>query len=338
MEARTVRIESIARALALSLRARFGRFQGFPDTQMLVLEPLALAEERKNRLRRIYDKCSASVWDGPAVFRAAVARAGGIQLAPEQRAALASIVVRLTWGELAAWLVSAELAERLEDPDARMAASSQVFDEARHFYILRDYLALLHVPVPALDPYFATALRALLSSGDLVVKLFAMQILVEGAAQSIFHFLSESGVEPVLSEILPYIERDEARHIGLGVLHLPELLARRSQAECRRVAAQVRTIGDLLGVSFVRNVQPFERLGLDPRELFRRTDAALTSLSDKFGVVPGTDQPYFFCDDPGSPHYAQKLDLLFPSPDQIPPLAARLFFGLLDLGAKVLPS
>src|SRR6201999_1242888 len=111
-----------------------------------------------------------------------------------------------------------------EDPDARMAASSQVFDEARHFYILRDYLALLHVPVPPLDPYFATAARSLLASRDLTLKLFAMQILVEGAAQAIFRFLSTQSVEPVLSEILPYIERDEARHVGLGILHLPNML------------------------------------------------------------------------------------------------------------------
>src|SRR6185436_6719392 len=96
---------------------------------------------------------------GPAVFREAVSRHGGIQLEREKRLSLAHPISMLMWGELAAWIVSAELTERLEDPDARMAASSQVFDEARHFYTLRDYLALLHVPVPPLDPLFAAAFR-----------------------------------------------------------------------------------------------------------------------------------------------------------------------------------
>src|SRR5262249_27691706 len=146
------------------------------------------------------------------------------------------------------------------------------------------------------------------------------QILVEGAAQSIFRFLAEQAVEPVLADILPYIERDEARHIGLGILHLPDVLGRMSPAECRRVATEGRSIGDLVGVSFARDVQNFESLGLDARELFRQADKALTSLSEKLGVVPGTDQPYFFTDDPASPEYAKKLRLLFPPPGERRPL------------------
>jgi hypothetical protein len=338
MENRTVSVGSVARIVSLSVQARLSPFRGFPDRQLLVSEPLALAEDRTNRLRRIYEKCTANVWDGPTVFREAVARHGGIQLDDAKRPALASIVARLTWGELAAWLVSAELAERLEDPDARLAASSQVFDEARHFYILRDYLALLHVPVPPLDPYFAIALRALLTTRDLRVKLFAMQILVEGVAQAIFRFLSEEAVEPVLADVLGYITRDEARHVGLGVIHLPQTLSRLSPAECRRIGLKVRSIGDLLGVSFVRDVRNFDALGLCSRDLLRQADAALTSLSEKLGVVPGTDQPYFSTDDPSSPAYSKKLALLFPDPGTRRSLAVQLFFGLVDFGAMVLPS
>jgi hypothetical protein len=165
-----------------------------------------------------------------------------------------------------------------------------------------------------------------------------MQILVEGAAQSIFRFLADNSVEPVLGEILPYIERDEARHIGLGVIHLPEILGKMSRTECRRVAKEVRSIGDLVGVSFAQEVRNFETLGLDPRELFRQADKALTSLSRKLGAVPGTDEPYFFTDDPASPEYARKLGLLFPPPGERPPLAVQLFFALVGVGARVLPS
>jgi hypothetical protein len=139
-----------------------------------------------------------------------MARHGGIQLDPERRAALAHPISMLMWGELAAWIVAAELAERLEDPDAKLAASSQVFDEARHFYTLRDYLAALHVPVPRLDTCFAIAARRLLATRDLTVKLFAMQILAEGTAMVIFRFLADAKIEPVLTDLLPYIERDEA--------------------------------------------------------------------------------------------------------------------------------
>ena len=143
---------SFGHAVLASFRARLGPHRGWPSETLLLDEPLALAEEKTSRLRRIYSKAAENLWDGNAVFRDAVSRHGKIGLSREARIALAHPISMLTWGELAAWIVSAELAERLDDPDARMAASSQVFDEARHFYVLRDYLAFLHVPIPRIDP------------------------------------------------------------------------------------------------------------------------------------------------------------------------------------------
>jgi hypothetical protein len=324
----------VSRVTALGFATRIGRFRRWPSHDVLIDEPLSLAEDRTNRLRSIYTKCAQNLWDGPTVFRDAVTRHGGIQLERPERVALAHIISTLMWGELAAWIISAELAERLDDPDARMAASSQVFDEARHFYVLRDYLALLHVPTPPLDPYFAAAVRSLLDSRDLTLKLMAMQILAEGSAQSIFRFLAESGVEPVLCEILPYIERDEARHVGLGILHLPERLSRLSPRQCRRVSNRIVGIGDMLGVSQLRAVDHYRTLGLDPRELFRLADGLLTNLSGKLGTVPGTGEPYFRSDDPADPRYEKKLDFIFPKEGSSRPASARLFLRAVALGAR----
>lgn len=328
----------VSRFVKIGVGARIGKHRAWPSQAVLIDEPLALAEERTNRLRRIYEKCANNLWDGPTVFREAVARHGGIQLDVEKRRALAHPISMLMWGELAAWIVSAELTERLDDPDARMAASSQVFDEARHFYTLRDYLALLHVPVPPLDPFFATAVRSLLDSRDLTLKLLAMQILAEGSAQSIFRFLADSRVEPVLSDILPFIERDEARHVGLGILHLPERLALLSPAECRRIASRVHGIGDLFGLAQVRAVKHYRALGLEPRELFRTADGMLTNLAGKLGNVPGTSQRYLPTDDPADPDYEKKLDLLLPLPGTTPSPYNRLLRGLVDAGARALAA
>src|SRR5262245_4479286 len=146
-------VNVISRALRNAFGARVGRFRRWPNEALLLDEPLALAEEKTSKLRRIYANAARDLWDGPALFREAMERHGGIQLDAEKRVALAHPISMLMWGELAAWIVAAELAERLEDPDARLAASSQVFDEARHFYTLRDYLAALHVPSPRLDVY-----------------------------------------------------------------------------------------------------------------------------------------------------------------------------------------
>ena len=328
----------ISRTVGVAVVARTSRYRSWPSDGVLIDEPLALAEARTNGLRRIYANGHRDAWDGPAVFREAVARHGGIQLDPEKRAALVHPLTMLMWGELGAWIVSADLAERLEDPDARLAASSQVFDEARHFYVLRDYVALLHVPVPQLDPYFRIALRRLLCARSLELKLFAMQILAEGAAQAIFRFLADARIEPVLSEILPYIERDEARHVGLGILHLPERLSRLGPRQCRRLANKVGAIGDLFIANQLRYVHYYRALGLEPRDLIRRGDKMIHALSQKLGTVPGTDVPYFRSLDPSTPEYEENLDRLFPPAGAEASSAARILKRVIDFGAATLPS
>jgi hypothetical protein len=328
----------VRRSVGVALTARVGRFRSWPPAGLLLDTPLALAEGRTNRLRRIYAHASRDAWDGPELFRQAMAKHGGIQLSPERRAALAHPVAMLTWGELGAWIVSAELAERLEDPDARLAASSQVFDEARHFYTLRDYLAALHVPVPALDPYFAIGVRRLLMSRDLTLKLLAMQILAEGAAQAIFRFLCDAQVEPVLCELLPYVERDEARHVGLGIVHLPARLARMPRRRVRAVASRVGAIGDLFVAAQIRLLPYYAALDADPRELVRGADKMLHELSRKLGDIPGTSEPFFRTDDPSAPDYEAKLDFVLPRPGSRPPAVARALRRVIDFGARALPS
>lgn len=328
--------KAAARIFASNVSTRLGRYRSWPSDAVLIDEPLALAEAQTHRLRRIYTNATRDAWDGPEVFRNAVHKHGGIQLDYDKKVALQHLMVMLMWGELGAWIVSAELAERLEDPDARLAASSQVFDEARHFYILRDYVALLHVPVPRLDPYFATGARMLLDSRDLELKLLAMQLLAEGTAQTMFAYLCDSQVEPVLSEILPYVERDEARHVGLGVLHLPDRLAKLEPRECRRIARKVMTIGDLFAATQVRFIEHYRALGLDPRQLFRRADVLLHGLGEKLGRVPGTGEPYFRTNDPTAPGYDAALDFILPPPGTDPGPLGRAFKKAVDLGARAL--
>lgn len=327
---------ALGRVAHMCVTARRGPHRSWPSRAVLIDEPLALAEERTHRLRRIYANAGRDLWDGPTLFREAMAKHGGIQLERGKRAALAHIMTMLMWGELAAWVISAELAERLDDPDARMAASSQVFDEARHFYTLRDYVAALHVPVPELDPYFAAAARTLLDEPDLNLKLMAMQLLAEGTAQTIFDFLADAKVEPVLGELLPYIERDEARHVGLGVLHLPERLAKLEPRECRRIARKVMTIGDLFAATQIRFVPYYDALDLDPRELFRRADKMLHGLSQKLGKIPGTNESYFRTFDPSAPSYQAQLDFVLPPKGREPAPGSKLLHRAVHWWARAM--
>lgn len=331
-------VHIVRRAVSNALHARFGRFRDWPNDALLLDEPLALAEQQTDRLRRIYSNAQRDAWDGPALFREAIAKHGGIQLEREQREALAHPISMLMWGELAAWIVAAELAERLEEPDARLAASAQVFDEARHFYVLRDYLAALHVPVPKLDPYFAIGVRRLLATRDLTVKLFAMQLLAEGTAMVIFRFLADAKIEPVLSELLPYIEKDESRHVGLGVLYLPERLRELPVKELLRIRDVTYGIGDLFGATQIRFAKHYAALGADPRDLIRGADKMLHELSQKIGPIPGTDLQFFPTNPTKSPRYEDDLDLVLPRPGSEGRLLGRILRGVIEFGARRLPA
>jgi hypothetical protein len=327
----------VRRAVSNSLHARFGRFRAWPNEALLIDEPLALAEQQTDKLRRIYANALRDAWDGPAVFRAAMEKHGGIQLSREKREALAHPISMLMWGELAAWIVAAELAERLEEPDARLAASAQVFDEARHFYVLRDYLAALHVPVPKLDPYFAIGARRLLATKDLTVKLFAMQLLAEGTAMAIFRFLADAEIEPVLTELLPYIEKDESRHVGLGVLYLPQRLEKLPLKELLRIRDVTYGIGDLFGATQIRFAPHYATIGADPRDLIRSADKMLYELSQKIGPIPGTDLQFFPTNPTRSERYEDDLDLVLPRPGKEGRLLGRFIRGVIDYGARALP-
>src|SRR5690606_24231304 len=82
-----------------------------------------------------------------------------------------------------------------------------------------------------------------LDTDELAYKLVGMQLMVETIALSLFQSVRESGVEPVLCELLKYYERDEARHVGLGVQYLPELMKDMNAFEVLKLSAfQVRLL------------------------------------------------------------------------------------------------
>src|SRR5262249_58785962 len=121
-------------------------------------------------------------WDGRTVLDELIAKHGEIAFPRAKRDAFAQVASLLLWGELAAWSISADLALALEDTPAKMAASSQVFDEARHFYVLREYLWRAGIPVQKLGGWSRRLLVELLETDNLLYKVVGMQLMVENTA------------------------------------------------------------------------------------------------------------------------------------------------------------
>ena len=235
----------------------------FPPYELADSDFVAKAERDTRKLARIYHMATKQAWDGRAVLDELIEKHGGIHFPEDKKEAMGRLSAILLWGELAAWSISADLALKLEDPDAKMAASSQVFDEARHFTVLREYLWRAGITVPRLGGYSRTLLVSLLETDRLLYKLVGMQLMVENIALCMFKSLADAKLEPVLTDLLYYFERDEARHVGLGALALPRVLAELSSFEASRLWFYQFRIQMLMVASGLTLRDTFEDLGID---------------------------------------------------------------------------
>jgi hypothetical protein len=174
------------------------------------------------------------------------------------------------WGELAAWRISAQLADRLEPLEAKMAATSQAHDEARHFYVMHDYLELATGSVPrGMHPASERLLDTVLSTDDIACKLMGMQLQVETTALTVFQHAREANICPVLTDLLAYFEKDEARHVGLGTQVLPIMMRNMSRLEGARLSAFALKVTFWLIASNAAMQEPLRELGLDPRRVLQ---------------------------------------------------------------------
>jgi hypothetical protein len=235
---------------------------------MFDLARSAADARRYDRVENIYHRGQDLAWNGREVLAGLVAKHGGVHVPPEKHEALRRVYGPILWGELAAWKISAQLADRLEPLEAKMAATSQAHDEARHFYVMHDYLTLALGAAPrGMHPASERLLGLVLETDDLAQKLMGMQLQVETTALTVFQHTREAGVCPVLSELLPYFEKDEARHVGLGTQVLPMLMRRMNRLEAARLTAFALQVTFWLLASNRAMEAPQRELGLDPRRM-----------------------------------------------------------------------
>lgn len=260
-------------------------------------------------MESIYHVGQDRIWDGREVLRELLDKHGKPKLAYRERRALSRIFSIIMWGELAAWKISAQLADDLVPLEAKLAASSQVHDEARHFYVMHDYLdALGHKP-PPLDFWARRVVEMTLATDDVVKKLLGMQLTIETIALTIFQHVRELKIEPVLSELLVYYERDEARHVGLGIQLVPQLVAKQSIPERVSLALfQLELLASTL-FSLKAMEEDLRAIGVDPREVlgigFKKQAEIHVAMKQEFPQWP---------DDPPVKRLFEGLcEVLFPS-------------------------
>jgi hypothetical protein len=252
--------------------------------------------KRMAKCERIYHRGQEMAWDGKEILQMLKEKHGGIHVDPEKTKALERVFAIIMWGELAAWKISAQLADQLVPLEAKMAATSQAHDEARHFYVMHDYLTEIGYIPERLDRAPQALLDLVLDTNNLSYKILGMQLMIETIALTIFQTVRELDVEPVLSELMMYYERDEARHVGLGMQYLPSLMANMSRREVSAmITFQVRLLTWALWELKLLE-KDFITLGIDPRVILDRGRkkqlGALHEAFDALGVGWEADRNY----------------------------------------------
>jgi hypothetical protein len=244
------------------------------------------------KLEGVYHKGQEKIWDGRRLLEELVERHGGVQIDAAQLRPLARIFAVIFWGELAAWKVAAALALELEPLEVKLAATAQAHDEARHFYVMHDYLSLLGYTPEPLTPSATRVLEEVVGANNLAKKLLGMHLMVEPIALTLFQVVRQRKLEPVLCDLLKFYERDEARHVALGVHYLPTLMKQMSPAEVADMWAwQLRMF--MIQLDGLKEMESDIRaLGMHPREVMRLGQAKQLKAAELMNLEMGIENPW----------------------------------------------
>jgi hypothetical protein len=245
-------------------------------------------------LSNIYHKGQKYIWEGELTLDQLIEKHGLPDLTEKQRVSLAKILGLIIWGEYTAWQTSAILAFELDDFHAKMAATSQIHDEARHFFVMCNYFEQVLDIKPGDTRVSSTAqagLEAVMNVNSLPKRLLGMQLMVEPVAITIFRMLQESDIDPILTELLTLYIKDEARHIALGVKHLPVELNKMSWPQIVQLFVwQSRLLKYEIDGLF--ELKPhLQEIGIDYKELFRQAERRQIDSAREMLDVLGWDVP-----------------------------------------------
>ena len=136
-------------------------------------------------------------------------------------------------GEQGALICTAKIVETVPWYDAKLYASTQVVDEARHVEVFARYLDEKMGGMYPVNAHLKMLLDDIIKDSRWDMTYLGMQIMIEGLALAAFGYLHELTGEPLLKKLLRYVMSDEARHVAFGVLSLKEVYDGMSDAEMK---------------------------------------------------------------------------------------------------------
>ena len=132
---------------------------------------------------------------------------------------------QLFHGEHGAVLVCGQLANVLPDADTKFFMATQVMDEARHNEFFQRYLTERVGQTYDQSDTGRELFDFILADPRWYIKTIGLQLIGETFAVALFKMLADTAKDQLLREGCKLILRDEARHMGFGMLSLPEQVA-----------------------------------------------------------------------------------------------------------------
>ena len=236
---------------------------------------LALPKTSTNpKIHRLYRKAKEGQWDFEKErgFPESCEEINEwLGVTDEVRLAAARAFSSFYYGEHGAKLISAQLTLMAPTNEAAKFLSTQTMDEARHMEVFEGVLGFIDKIHP-INPFLNAFLGDILEAKHFEDKLVGMNLLVEGLALSAFQLIvknfqpgvncTEQGYEAI-GKPIERIIRDESRHVGFGVLMLPEMLSKLSMR--RKATLRLRQLKWLLLLygSVKYHQKDLELIGLD---------------------------------------------------------------------------
>lgn len=172
------------------------------------------------------------------------------------------IVNQFLHGEQGALVTTARLVETVPDLESKVYAASQVADEARHVEAYAQYVdTKLGVTYP-INVGLRALLVDLLSESRWDMVYLGMQVIVEGLALAATRLASSGFGDPIITSITRLIAKDEARHVGFGVVALGGMYGEMTSTELAEREAFLLEAVHLMSRRFLMR-EVWERLDLD---------------------------------------------------------------------------
>lgn len=169
-------------------------------------------------------------------------------------------------GEQGALVCTAKIVETVPWYDAKLYASTQVVDEARHVEVFARYLEDKMGGGYPVNAHLKLLLDDIIADSRWDMTYLGMQIMIEGLALAAFGYLHQLTGEPLLKQLLRYVMSDEARHVAFGVLSLKEVYEGMTDAEMKDRQEFAFEASIRMRDRFLQQ-EVWERMGVQPKDV-----------------------------------------------------------------------